>query len=146
MSKEKLNLGAKTLEELVAITLEGLEAMTLEELWSVHASVNAIVSARIRAEKRKLEQRLVILSRGLGGASLAGAGSPGEKPRRSYPPVQPKYRNPQTSETWSGRGKRPRWLAAAMKSGYKMEEFRIKEAVKANGRHQAAKANGRHRA
>jgi DNA-binding protein H-NS len=41
--------------------------------------------------------------------------------------VLPKYRNPQTSETWSGRGKRPRWLMAAMKSGRKIEEFRIGE-------------------
>src|ERR1700759_4286438 len=29
------------------------------------------------------------------------------KPRCKYPRVLPKYRNPQTSETWSGRGKRP---------------------------------------
>jgi DNA-binding protein H-NS len=47
------------------------------------------------------------------------------RPRRKYPRVLPKYRNPQTSETWSGRGKRPRWLVAAMKSGRKIEEFRI---------------------
>jgi DNA-binding protein H-NS len=41
--------------------------------------------------------------------------------------VLPKYRNPQTSETWSGRGKRPLWLVAAMKSGRKIEEFRISD-------------------
>ena len=37
----------------------------------------------------------------------------------------PRYRNPQTSETWSGRGKRPCWLIAAVKSGQEIEEFRI---------------------
>src|SRR5437763_3827981 len=38
--------------------------------------------------------------------------------RRKYPKVFPKYRNPQTPhETWSGRGKQPRWLAAAIKTG-----------------------------
>jgi len=41
--------------------------------------------------------------------------------------VLPKYRNPQTSETWSGRGKCPRWLIATMKSGRKIEEFRISD-------------------
>ena len=51
------------------------------------------------------------------------------KQRRKYPRVLPKYRNPQTSETWSGRGKRPRWLVAAMKSGRRIEEFRIGEAA-----------------
>ncbi|KWO61305.1 hypothetical protein WT98_30670 [Burkholderia territorii] len=25
-------------------------------------------------------------------------------------PVLPKYRNPQTGETWSGRGREPRWI------------------------------------
>jgi DNA-binding protein H-NS len=34
----------------------------------------------------------------------------------------PEYRNPQTpSETWSGRGKQPRWLTAAIKTGRKIE-------------------------
>jgi H-NS histone family len=69
---------------------------------------------------------LAILSRGMG----MGTGSlpaPYETPRRRYPVVLPKYRNPQTSETCSGRGKRPRWLIAALKSGRKIEEFRISE-------------------
>jgi DNA-binding protein H-NS len=34
--------------------------------------------------------------------------------QRKYPRVFPKFRNPkEPSETWSGRGKQPRWLAAA---------------------------------
>jgi DNA-binding protein H-NS len=35
--------------------------------------------------------------------------------------VQPKYRNPETGEQWSGRGKTPRWLA-----GKDREKYRIK--------------------
>jgi DNA-binding protein H-NS len=47
-------------------------------------------------------------------------------PRRKYPRVYPKYRNPQEpSETWSGRGKTPRWLMAALKKGHKPEDFAI---------------------
>jgi DNA-binding protein H-NS len=29
------------------------------------------------------------------------------------------------SETWAGRGKTPRWLVAALKTGRKLEEFEI---------------------
>jgi DNA-binding protein H-NS len=29
------------------------------------------------------------------------------------------------SETWAGRGVRPRWLQAALKDGHKIEEFAI---------------------
>ncbi len=40
--------------------------------------------------------------------------------------VKPKYRNPANkSETWAGRGKQPRWLVAAIKSGKKIQDFAI---------------------
>ena len=41
--------------------------------------------------------------------------------------VAPKYRNPaKPSETWTGRGKQPRWLAAETAKGRKVEEFLIR--------------------
>jgi DNA-binding protein H-NS len=114
-----------------------LEAMSLDDLWSLHEKLTSILSARIKAEKHELEKRLAVLNRGMGGA-VRPDGVPiiGEK-RREYPRVLPKYRNPQTSETWSGRGKLPRWLVAAMKSGHKMEEFRIGEGNVAKSRQRA---------
>ena len=40
--------------------------------------------------------------------------------------IEPRYRNPENaSETWTGRGKQPRWLAAAIGAGRKLEEFLI---------------------
>src|SRR5215831_16920649 len=102
-----------------------LESMSLDDLWSLHEKISAILSTRIRAEKHELEKRLAILSRGPGALGQGDVRAIDVRPRRKYPPVLPKYRNPQTSETWSGRGKRPRWLVAAMKSGHKIEEFRI---------------------
>jgi DNA-binding protein H-NS len=41
--------------------------------------------------------------------------------------LEPKFRNPANkSETWSGRGLRPKWLMAAMKqTGKKIEHFAI---------------------
>jgi DNA-binding protein H-NS len=102
-----------------------LESMSLEELWSLHEKASAILSARIKAEKEQLEKRLAVLNRGMDAGRPAEIQPHGSKPRRAYPRVLPKYRNPQTAETWSGRGKRPRWLVAAMKSGRKIEEFKI---------------------
>src|SRR3954451_22003844 len=97
-----------------------LEAMSVDDLWSLHEEISRILSARITSEKRELEKRLAVLNRGRGGvegaADTRSFGANG-KVRRSYPKVFPKYRNPQMpAETWSGRGKRPRWLVAAMKS------------------------------
>jgi DNA-binding protein H-NS len=106
------------------------ESWSLDELWALHAEISGILSARIRAEKGELEKRLAVLSRGTIIAGDLGDLQPVRdgKARRKYPRVLPKYRNPQTSETWSGRGKRPRWLVAAVKSGRKVEEFRISDA------------------
>ena len=42
--------------------------------------------------------------------------------------VPPKYRNPaKPSETWSGRGLPPRWMAAQLKKGKKREDFLIRK-------------------
>jgi DNA-binding protein H-NS len=112
-----------------------LEAMSVDDLWSLHERISGILSTRIKSEKHELEKRLAILSRGTTGQT-GHSGALGGRPRRRYPVVLPKYRNPQTSETWSGRGKRPRWLVAAMRLGRKLEEFRINES-NATGRQRA---------
>ena len=47
---------------------------------------------------------------------------------RTLGKVAPKYRNPANAkETWTGRGKQPRWLAALTTKGKKVEEFLIKK-------------------
>ena len=46
---------------------------------------------------------------------------------RSLGKVAPKYRNPANAkDTWTGRGKQPRWLAAETAKGRKLEDFLIK--------------------
>ena len=40
--------------------------------------------------------------------------------------VAAKYRNPATGESWSGRGRAPRWLAAEMAKGHSKEAFLVK--------------------
>ena len=67
-------------------------------------------------------------------ASAAAAAKPAAAPKarkstkgRSLGKVAPKYRNPaNTKETWTGRGKQPRWLAAETVKGKKLEDFLIK--------------------
>jgi DNA-binding protein H-NS len=118
-----------------------LEAMTVDDLWSLHEKISAILSARITSEKRELEKRLAVLNRGrdvIEGRVAQSYNANGQA-RRQYPTVFPKYRNPQMpSETWSGRGKQPRWLAAAIKAGRKIEDFKITDASRSKGRRQTA--------
>ena len=119
-----------------------LEALSADDLWSLHEQISRILSARITSEKRELEKRLAVLNRGrdaIEGGDASHSYNANGKARRKYPRVFPKYRNPQTpSETWSGRGKQPRWLAAAIKTGRKIEDFRIGEAGGSKARRQRA--------
>jgi DNA-binding protein H-NS len=98
------------------------KSMSMDELWSVHEFVSAALARKIQAEKARLDERLRQLK-------LDGVPQHIEKmsrARRPYPQVFPRYRNPaQPSETWSGRGKKPRWLTAQLKWGKKIDDFRI---------------------
>ena len=91
-----------------------LDRMSTDDLWSLHVEVSQLLQQKIQQEKLRLEERLKRLQ------------TPVASGRRPYPPVLPKYFNPdQPSETWTGRGKRPRWLVAQLKSGRRIEDFKI---------------------
>ena len=101
----------------------------MDELWELHEEVSQILSTRIIEEKHQLEQRLEQLNQThQNGVSKGRERRIGPKGRRFYPKVFPKYQNPlEPSETWSGRGKQPRWLVQAIQNGNKVEDFRIEQ-------------------
>ena len=39
--------------------------------------------------------------------------------------VPPKYRDPATGSTWTGRGLKPKWLASALSDGKSLDDFAI---------------------
>jgi DNA-binding protein H-NS len=105
-----------------------LESMDFEELWLLHERLTRILSEKITIEKSELEKRLAQLNPGHPTSDINGTVR-GKRRRRKYPKVLPKYSNPLVpTETWSGRGKQPRWLVAALRSGHTLEEFRIADA------------------
>jgi DNA-binding protein H-NS len=125
-----------------------LEGMSIDEMWQLYEEISQILSVRLTTEKRALEKRLAQLRRDnevrqtKSGDASALESLPRE--RRKYPRVLPKYRNPkEPSETWSGRGKQPRWLAAALKTGHTIDEFKIRQTEskgKNNGNRQRAQS------
>jgi DNA-binding protein H-NS len=83
--------------------------------------VAQLLQEKIKAERLALEKRLRVLNTPLLLKTPVSE-------RRPYPPVSPKYRNPERpSETWSGRGKQPRWLVAHLKSGRRIDDFAIRK-------------------
>lgn len=96
-----------------------LRLMSVDELWALHEEIISFLERRLAEEKAALERRLRQLK-------PEGASNVFQHARRPYPRVLPKYRNPaQPAETWSGRGKQPRWLTALLRTGKKLDDFRI---------------------
>ena len=94
--------------------VQNLAMMSTEELWALHEKIRTILARKLDAEKHQLERRL---------AQLNGHS---DKERRPYPKVLPKYQNPERPfETWSGRGKQPRWVGAQLRTGKKVDELLV---------------------
>lgn len=112
-----------------------LEAMDFDGLWLLYEDLTKILAEKIAAEKLELEKRLAQLNRinPIGDAGFL-VQSKIDRPRRKYPKVLPKYFNPSApTETWSGRGKQPRWLVAALRSGSKLDDFLIANTKRSAG-------------
>src|SRR5258708_6821884 len=96
-----------------------LKSMSIDKLTKLRDQVGTALHSKVANERRTLEAELTKLSR----LSTSQLRSKGLGVRG---PVAPKYRNPENpSETWAGRGLTPRWLAAAIKAGKKLEHFNI---------------------
>jgi DNA-binding protein H-NS len=92
-------------------------------------SIEALMDLRKRVDERllkhraALQQQLQSMDRAIavvGGASVVRGGRSVLKGKK----VPPKYSGP-SGETWAGRGVKPRWLVAAIKSGKKLDDFLI---------------------
>lgn len=110
-----------TYQELMAqkAALEQQAASLSQKIEEARRAERADVVARIKA---------LMAEHGITAADLRGkAGRPARtsRPTGTGRKVAPKYRNPATGDTWSGRGLKPNWLKAAMSSGRKIEEFAI---------------------
>ncbi|HEX7325653.1 MAG TPA: H-NS histone family protein [Rhodanobacteraceae bacterium] len=97
-------LNAKQLKELIRKAKGRMKNMDKEKVVRVKAKVNALLK-----------------SEGVTFGQIYGRKRGGKIGK-----VAPKYRNPSGEETWSGRGKRPRWFLAALKTGKKEKDLLIK--------------------
>jgi DNA-binding protein H-NS len=58
--------------------------------------------------------------------AAVGGGAVDARARRKVRKVAPKFRNPKTGETWSGRGRTARWIVEAEKEGKSRDKFLIR--------------------
>ena len=120
------------------IDLSGLSAKQLSDLIKNAKKRQTVVAKRVPIAKVRMQLTRAAKAKGysieeLFGASAsaspgrpAGVSKPGPRAGRKLGKVPPKYRNPANRlETWTGRGKQPRWLAELTAAGKKAEDFLI---------------------
>jgi DNA-binding protein H-NS len=100
-----------------------LNSMSLKDLKDLQGQVaKAIASFEDRKKKKALaELEEKAREMGFSLAELTGTSAP-----RKRAPASAKYANPANkADTWSGRGRKPRWFADALKAGKKPEDLAI---------------------
>ena len=107
---------------------------TLAELLAQKAELERRIAEQSRAEREQAiaQVRQLMAQHGLTLADVGGSARP-QAPRGPRGPaaagpaakVAPKYRHPETGQTWSGRGLQPNWLKAALASGRSLSDFAV---------------------
>jgi nucleoid protein H-NS len=122
MSIDLRNLSAKELGALIA---KAKEQQTKLAKRTPIATVRGKITKFAKAEGYTLDELF-----GTPGtrSTKPAAKTPGPRAGKKLGKVAPKYRNPANpKETWTGRGKHPRWMAALVAKGKKAEDFLIKK-------------------
>lgn len=102
--------------------------LSLNDLLAQKAALEKQIAETQRAERADAvaQVRALMAQYGL---TLADIGSKGASaPKRAAGAggkVAAKYRNPATGDTWSGRGLKPKWLAAALAAGRTLADFAL---------------------
>ena len=99
-----------------------VDKMSLKELVALQPRLEEAIAEARQRESSEIKEKIATLAAdaGFSVADLFGTGR-GLKGSK----VAPKYINPDNkSETWSGRGRQPRWLVAKLAKGAKLEQFR----------------------
>ena len=96
-----------------------IDKMSYAELLKLQERIEAAISAK-RSEDAAATKEQLHEKAGFDLSELFG------KRRGKRGPASVKYRNPKdTSQTWTGRGRKPNWIVDAVKKGAKLDSFAV---------------------
>lgn len=94
-----------------------IEALPFDQLRTLHREIGALIAERRHHELEQIKQRVALL-----GFTTLDLNPPKQKKGGAVPV---RYRDPDDpSQTYSGKGKYPTWLAEKLEAGHTIEEFR----------------------
>ncbi|APR71549.1 MULTISPECIES: H-NS histone family protein [Acinetobacter] len=101
--------------------------LSVEDLKRLQAEAEALIESKKDQAIEDAYNQIIAIADGIG-LSVEELLAVGEQKRKktTRKAVEPRYRNKNnTEETWTGRGKQPRWLVAELEKGAKLEDFLI---------------------
>lgn len=100
-----------------------LDKLSLKELKDLQSQVAKAIASFEDRKKKAAVAKLEEQARELGFSLAELMGTPVVRKRA---PATAKYANPaNSSETWSGRGRKPRWFEAALAAGRNPEDLAV---------------------
>jgi len=100
-----------------------IDALSLSELKTLRAKVDRAITTYEDRKKKEALAELEEMARKMGYPLSDLLAMTNAKPRKT---VAAKYANPANSEeTWTGRGRKPKWVEAALAAGKTLEDLTI---------------------
>ena len=103
-------------------TINGLDKMSYAELLKLQERIEAAIAEKRVEDAAATKEQLRAMAEKAGFSLNDLFGKRGARKGSG----QAKYRNPKdTSQTWTGRGRKPNWLVDALKKGAKIDSFAV---------------------
>jgi DNA-binding protein H-NS len=114
-----------------------LSNYNLAELKGLQFDIEKEIKSRQQDEVKKAREQILAIAQdmgvpvsallsGEGGGKKGGAKKGGAKTGANGQAGQARFRNPaDESQTWTGRGRQPKWIAEGLTKGKSLDDFRI---------------------
>lgn len=107
--------------------MQDISNLSVEELERLTAQAEALIESKKDQKIEDAYNKIIEIAEAVGLTldQFIEYGSHKRK-KTTRKAVEPRYRNQSNAaETWTGRGKQPRWLVAEIEKGAKLEDFLI---------------------
>jgi DNA-binding protein H-NS len=114
--------------------LKSLEDLSIAALRKVVECATALITQKTEGEKRSFIEEMRARAKSLGVSITDLFGKSAPKPVKKAPPKKRaaksastpiKFKGPNPDDTWTGRGRRPRWLVALEAEGKDRKDYAV---------------------
>lgn len=103
-----------------------LSDYNLSELKGLQAEIEKEIKARQQQDVAKAREQILAIAQGFGVSVEELLANGGKKSKSSGKKVKVQYQNPaDNAQTWTGRGRQPRWITEGLASGKSLDDFRV---------------------